>query len=922
MHGREAERRVVRDLLHRAKSGNGGVVLVEGERGIGKSMLLGESVDMAAESGFSLAVDAADQLGQVIPFCTLRRALGESFAETIADFANSDLSAAPGWWINQIRVHLEQRAGTNPVLVCLDDLHWASPATLAALRTLPRELKHRPIAWVLARSSSVQRDAEHLFSLLENDGAARISLAPLATDGVAALLADTFGAPPDFDLRTLAEGAAGNPWLLAELIGGLRDEEAVRVTDGRATLVSDRLPERVRQAARQRLDGVSKRARHLLLTCAMLGTSFRLEDAAEMLAVSPAVLLHTVEETMCAGITSVAENGFSFTHQLLRRAVRDLIPSPGRKALHRQYGQLLLGRGESPILAASHLMRAADPDNPASLADLDVAAERTLRSAPQTAADLASYVLELTPPGDPGALPRAVAAAETLAAAGRLDKASRIARDALAKPLPPIAEARLRCALSSALCSRGRAGEAAAEARVVLTQPNLPDDLRANATAAYLQAVAGAREELAGSLVSTVLAASDKPDSQVLVAALVASAVLAWDKGRVGEALELLRDAARRETAVSPDARRVQPLLVLVAALIDLRQLEEAEAILNAADTGALRATPAQAAASILRARIHYARGRLTDATTAGQHALAMAETLGADGYACVARCVLAMIALRGGDVTSAALHLAGGPLGAPGFAARYARAETMLAQAQVSEARDGSAAAIGWIRMACEDLPEQPGLLLGDPAAAAWLTRRALAAGEDELVVTLARAAEDLLEASPEYPAVTAAAAHGLGVAKQETARLASAAVEHADPWARASAAEDLGALFAQQASRDQAIVYLTQAIGDYQTVGAVADMARIRRRLRALGVRRRHWAQPGHRPATGWGSLTDAERTASELAAQGLNNRQIADRMYISVHTVAFYMRQSFRKLSIGSRVELARIVVEQGPAAAKEG
>jgi DNA-binding CsgD family transcriptional regulator/tetratricopeptide (TPR) repeat protein len=706
MHGREAERQVVRDLLQRAKRGNGGVLLVEGERGIGKSMLLRESVDAAAESGFSLAVDAADQLGQVIPFCTLRRAFGKPFAKMIADFPDSDLSAAPAWWINQMRVHLEQRA----------------------------------------------------------------------------------------------------------------------------------------------------------------------------------------------------------------------VPSPGRKALHRQYGQLLLGRGESPILAANHLMRSADPDDPASLADLDVAAELTLRSAPQTAADLASHVLELTPPGDPAALSRAVAAAEALAAAGRLDKATRIARDALAKLLPPLAEARLRCALSSALCSRGQAREAAAEARLVLTQPELPDDLRDRATAAYLQAIAGAHDEFASSLVGTVLAAPDQRDSHVVAAALVARAVLAWDKGRVDEALGLLRDAARRETAVSPDARRVQPLLVLTAALLDLRQLEEAEAILDAADNGALCATPAQTAASILRARIHLASGRLADAAAAGQHALAVAETLGADGYARAARCVLAVIALRGGDITFAALHLAGGAATTPGFAGLYARAETTLAQAQVSEMRDGAAAAIGRIRRACADLPERPGLLLGDPASAAWLTRSALAAGEEELAVTVASAAEDLVAASPGYPAVTAAAAHSLGVAKREPARLAGAAAEHPDPWARASAAEDLGVLFARQTGKDQAIGYLTQAINDYQLVGATADTARIRRRLRELGVRRRHWAQSGRRPATGWDSLTDAERTASELAAQGLNNRQIANRMYVSVHTVAFYMRQIFRKLSIGSRVELARIVVEQGPAAAK--
>jgi DNA-binding CsgD family transcriptional regulator len=89
---------------------------------------------------------------------------------------------------------------------------------------------------------------------------------------------------------------------------------------------------------------------------------------------------------------------------------------------------------------------------------------------------------------------------------------------------------------------------------------------------------------------------------------------------------------------------------------------------------------------------------------------------------------------------------------------------------------------------------------------------------------------------------------------------------------------------------------------------------MARIRRRLRKLGVRRRHRTQSADRPVSGWQSLTDAERAASELVAQGLSNRQVANRMYISAHTVAFYMRQAFRKLNISSRVELTRIVIQQ--------
>ena len=913
MRGRDREQKIVRDLLRRARRGRGGVVLVEGEPGIGRSRLLRDSTDKAAGQGFSLAAGAADQLSQAIPFFALRAALRDPFARLTAG-DDRDLPDTPAWWISQIQGHLEQRAAAAPVLVCLDDLQWAGPATLAALRSLPRELRRYPVAWTLARSSASQQDTEYLFGLLEMDGAARITLAALGDDAVAGLLADAFGAPPDQALLDLADGAAGNPSLLTELIRGLRDDNAVQVTGGRAVLVSAQLPRRMHRVAQQRLDGLSRQARHLLVTATVLGPSFRLEDAAEMLGETPTALLPTVEEAMGAGIMTAAENAFSFRHQLLRRAVGELIPPPARKALHRQYGEILLQRGESAALAAGHLLQAAHPGDPASLADLDQAAAQTLGRAPQTAADLALRALELTPPADPGALSRSVAAAEALTAAGRLDPAARIARDMLAKPLPPVAEARVRCALSSVLCACGQASAAHAESKMVLAQPGLPDDLRDHAMTAQLRALAGSRDELAGRTANTILTAPGPYDSHAVVAALLTRAIMSWDKGQIGEGLELFRDAARHGGGTSPDARHFQPLLALGAALIDLRQLDEAGNILQAADTQALHDIPAQAALSILRARIHLANGRFAAAAAEGQAALATADTQGAHGYARTAHCVLAVSALRRGDIAVAAQHIASQPAPMPHFPGLYARAETAMAEAQISEARDGPAAAIGHIRQVCADLPAQRGLLLGDPALAVWVVRTALAAGDDELAAIAARTAEAIARDNPGYPAITAAAAHSMGLADHDPARLAEAAAQHTDPWIKASAAEDLGVLHARRSDRDQAIHHLTQAIGGYQLTGAAADMARIRRRLRKLGVRRRYWTQSADRPVTGWKSLTDTERTASELVAHGLNNQQVADRMYISVHTVAFHMRQIFRKLDIGSRVELARIVMQQ--------
>ncbi|HUN33949.1 MAG TPA: LuxR C-terminal-related transcriptional regulator, partial [Trebonia sp.] len=522
--------------------------------------------------------------------------------------------------------------------------------------------------------------------------------------------------------------------------------------------------------------------------------------------------------------------------------------------------------------------------------------------------------LELTPADDPDALSRAVAGAEALTAAGRLDQAARIASDLLAKPLPPTAEERVRCALSSVMCVRGQARDAAGQAEMVLARPQLPGGLRDQALAAHLQALAGLRDELAAPVADAILAAPGQHDSPAAAAALLARAVISWDSGQICDGLELLRDAARHGTGITADARQVQPLLTLAAALVDLRQLGEAEDILRAADHPALENIPAQAARSLLRARIQLAAGRLEDAAANAQAALAVARTLGADGYAATAHTVLSMIELRRGDLAAAAQHLAGRPVTGPQFAGIYARPETILAAAQITEARDGPTAALGPLRQVCADLKARPGLLLGDPALAAWLARTALATGDGELAARVARTAQDLAETHPGFPALAAAAAHSEGLARRDPARLAEAVTQHPDPWARASAAEDLGVLHAGHGDQDKAIGHLKDALGGYGQVGADRDQARIRRRLRKLGIRRRHWSTPAARPVTGWDSLTDTEHAVAGLVAQGLNNNQVAARLYISTHTVAHHLRQAFRKLSIASRVELTRIVIEQ--------
>ena len=108
-----------------------------------------------------------------------------------------------------------------------------------------------------------------------------------------------------------------------------------------------------------------------------------------------------------------------------------------------------------------------------------------------------------------------------------------------------------------------------------------------------------------------------------------------------------------------------------------------------------------------------------------------------------------------------------------------------------------------------------------------------------------------------------------------------------------------------------DQAVSALDRALAIHAACGARRDLARVRRRLRQLGIQRRLPAE--RRPTHGWAALTDSELAVVRLAADGLTNREIAERLYVSPHTVNGHLRHAFEKLGINSRVALTRIVTQ---------
>lgn len=910
MRGRERELGIAARFLGAAEQGKGAVLLVEGEPGIGKSGMLGEVANQAASRDFSLASAEAVELARQTPFATLLGALGEPTME--APVTETPDSWAPG--VDRIRSLLEMRATSGPVLVSLDDLQYADPATLFALVVLPRQLRGLPLVWSLARCTARRGSrVQQLFDQLASRGAERFTLGALNAEGVADVIADVTGALPDPALATLASGAAGNPYLLTELLRGLRDENAIEVSGGTARLKEATLPERIRTAARRWLERLGQGASLMLETAAVLGRAFRLDDVALMLGRTPAVMLPLIEEAEGAGILRAGAEAFVFRHDLIWRAITENVPLPARQALHRQFGGILLARGGSTMTAAFHLLEGARQPDPEITASLEVAVDESLPVNPRTAADLALRALELTPATDEHRFSRTVRAAAALTAAARLTEAAEIVSTALGQPQQPADDTQLRAVRASMLCLLGQAREASAEADVVLSRPRLSAGLRDETLIARLQALIALGENgRAYSLAENLLTAFREYGEPTLTAALTVLASVNWDDGRLERGLHLAREASRRTRGISPDARHVQPLFTFAAMLIDLRRIDEAQAILRAVAGSVQSPNVAEVIPLILRARASLAMGHTDDAKAEAENALNVADALRAPSHSWLARSVLSTVALRKGDLRTAGLHIRNLTEGTH-YLGAYARTETVLARAQFAEAAADPQAAMRILDDVYTAIPVHRHVLVGEPTASAWLARTAIAADRPELATGVARTAEELARDNPAFDAVTAAAAHCGGIVRQEPALLAHAAAQHTDPWARASAAEDLGTVLSAMNSYDDAVTHLDDALHGYGHVGAERDFARVRSRLRRLGVRRQP-REASSRPQAGWESLTETERVTASLVAQGLTNHQVAQRMYLSVHTVSFHLRQVFRKLGIGSRVDLARLVAEQ--------
>nr|AHE14859.1 RebR-like transcriptional regulator [uncultured bacterium] len=874
IRGREVELERVSGVLDETASGRGAVLLVEGVRGSGRSRLLAETSRMATDRGFDVVSAEANELMRLIPLAPLFAALGEpqpAHGESEHAFDGSD-----DRWSSQLghlRGRLVRRAAERPLLVVLDDLQWTDRISLLALRLLPTQLAGYPIGWVLSRCTDepAPRVSRLYDQLLSSGVATSLELGPLCPPAAEELVADLLGAAPSPEVNALVGAADGNPAVLTELFEGLVDEGTVVGANGTARLVNRGAtplpPQRFRTLVRARIAALSPVTARMLEVAAVLGRSWFPDDVVEMLGTSTAELLLSFQEALDARLLVSTSDTMAFRHDLVWRSISDSIAPPVRAALHRQAARMLLDKGAPIVSVAVHLAHGARPQDVAAVRVLKDGASEVMASSPRTAVELASRGLELTDREEPVRLELTAVLVEALTRIGALGRATGLAREALSQATT----ASLGLWLSTALLLTGDAGEALAVSDRAIEDRSATAETRGVLRLNRLAARAALGTD---TLDDTAVGCAD---DQVGVLTVLATA--RWRHGRFAEGLQLARDAVRAAADGARFPWHLDPRIVLAALLIQSRHEDEAKSALATLETHVAQAGLDVLAAvpHLLRAQAHLAAGRLDEARSRAQAALAEPATL----YTPIAYAVLTAVALRRGDLVTADEHVRKLGSGCTGLWLEQAR----WLRAQVT-------GELG------EELPG-PAVLVEEPAAAAWYVRSALAAGNADRAAALVRR---LAEAGG-CPAVD----HARGVHDRDRVALERAARRHVDVWSHASAAEDLAVLLAP-GERAAAIERLDEALAAYRAAGAERDAARVRRRLRGLGVRRRHWRN-ADRPASGWDSLTETERNVATLVLQGLTNKQVAAQMFLSPHTVGFHLRQIFRKLGIHSRTELTR-------------
>jgi len=913
VRGRAGELKVIGAMVTALVQGHGGVLVLEGPPGIGKSRLLTEVMALADKAGVRTLFGEAFEYQQTVPFfalfmATLRADPPVGDADALRRLGGSvDLRY---WVVRDLADAIHAAAAQTPLAIVLEDIHWADNSTLLALRSLATARPDGPVLWVLtARTGAGGPTVQETLSVLQRANAAVLRVAAMSQDAVADMVSDAVRANADESLLNLAAKAHGNPFLVRELVGGLDEEGRLTISGGRAVASGHALPRRLGAGMQQRLDHLSAGAGEMVRVAAVLPNRFSAGLLAAMLERQPASLMAALEEAVRADLLVEDDEQLRFRHDLLRETTRQSLPPSLRRAMERQSASVMLNMGAAPAEVATQLARSAEPGDAEAISALRQAAQSVGHTDASAAADLSKRALELLPADDAD---HGLLVAETvglLNRASRYHEAEELAVAALTEAASPEEEAEIRLRLPT--LNKHSTQRRVEENRRALQLADISEVTRARHLGwlAYNLMLHDERGQGRAAANEAAAAAASTGDLEATLLANLTLALLDDGEGYAGRSVHRLEELcalARTSdaTAAHDLVANHYPILLAVIGRLDDAADQIANEIEQARRQGNVMALDMWAT---IDGVVHLSAGRLSAARAAVQ-SLPPPQPTGVSEPDMIRIVILAEVAARTDD-RNLLQQMVNDARDAYSTGSSVVRRGTAHVLAQAAWQRDDVHDAMRWLG----DITLFEAPLWAQVLDLVVLGARVASVAGDAGLRARVLQATDLLEREdPAIPLFTGVAGHARGILEGDAEALMVAADglrSSSRPLLYAAAAEDAGAELARAGRRDEALDQLNAAFDTYLGHEALADARRVGRELRRLGVERRIVSRP--RAKTGWGSLTDSELKVVNLIAQGATNRDVAAQLHLSLHTVKNHVHNAFTKLGTNSRAQLTELM-----------
>jgi len=929
--------------LREAIAGGGSLLLLEGPAGIGKTRLIVAAGQHGRELGLTTLSARGSELERDFAYGLVRQLFEAplvaaspperaEFLSGAADSAAPLFGVAPAqedvagalldpsfailhglYWLC---ANLAQRC---PVLLCIDDVHWADQASLRFLHYLGRRLEELRIAVVAAARPAQHADGPPLLAALAAEPPAEVLvLAPLSKHAVAELIRLAFGTDvePAF-AAACYEVTGGVPFLVRELLRAIA-EAGIEPAAAAASRVAGLAPRAVSHSVVHRLSRLSASARELARAAAVLGEAY-LRLAAALAGVDPGTAATVADELSAAGILEEGRP-LRFVHPIVRAAVEADLPPGERAGLHAAAAGRLANEGASAHRIAAHLL-ATDPagDDRVAGSLLSAARTATANGAPDSAVAYLRRALA-EPPSEqlhPDVLLE-LGFAESYAgdpqAAAHLQAALDIAPATTAQVSITLALGRMlqiggRNRESLEVFDRTRARLGATNRSAALTlegaalgaaqfDAETADD--AAPRIARLRRLAEKEPEVPSSVFGTLAVAAVSVNEPADVVARLALRALDGAPKLLPEAVDRPPFFYHACNALAFAERYPEALRRFDEALADARRLGSLPHVLGL---------------SCYRALHHLRIGNLADAEADARVALETGPRLPGLHAAVALAALLETLAERGefdaADAADERYRLAEQfPSTMQAGWLIASRGRLRLAERRPAAALDDLLAAgdlFARLRISTPTIAWRSDGALAHLALGAHAEAKALAAEE----VTLAQAFKGprTLGVALRAAGLTDGGRRGIELLRQAARVLegSGARLEHARAMA------DLGAALRRAGQRAESRDVLRVALDLAHRCGAIALTERTRTELLAAGGRPR-------RPIlSGLDSMTPSERRVAQLAADGLSNREIAQNLFVTTRTVEGHLTHAYQKLAIASREQLPAALAPPDSAAA---